>query len=452
MGQNPTFPGLGEANPSSNNLDSSSKALKVLKEIDDARVKFREADCSAKLKKVRSERINPSVERFYRMGDPVLFRDAKKKQWKQGIALVRFGKTLYLKHGNWLRRVPVDTVIPDCIGFEKQAESEFDPDSFVDDESGRFVGEETSTEEMATDIDTAKENLELKSELEELKKKMLHYETIDLKLTAEGASEPENEEELKKLKRKSRKERKKVLKSSPKKMPVLGQYILFKENSHDEWLHGKVFGVYKKNSKHKYIKQIELPDGKKIEKDFDNDIYEWRPVSDDESENEESVECVEPDIRNDGEVLYPVEVVKRKDYSKPDVQEAMRIEIQKYKQFNAFEEVDDRGQACVPIRWVVTRQSIDGKNQPLKARMCIRGDLESDKETMRADSPTAGKDTLKIALSIAANEGFEVKNIDIKSAYLQGKDLDREILVKPPVEAKTDKLCVASQEGSVWRA
>ena len=57
------------------------------------------------------------------MGDPVLFRDTKKKEWKHGTALVRFGKTLYLKFGNWLRKVPIDTVLPDPIGAEKVEES-----------------------------------------------------------------------------------------------------------------------------------------------------------------------------------------------------------------------------------------------------------------------------------------------------------------------------------------
>ena len=41
--------------------------------------------------------------------------------------------------------------------------------------------------------------------------------------------------------------------------------------------------------------------------------------------------------------------------------------------------------------------------------MCIRGDLEQGKESVRADSPTAGKETLKLALIIAANKGFKVK-------------------------------------------
>ena len=44
---------------------------------------------------------------------------------------------------------------------------------------------------------------------------------------------------------------------------------------------------------------------------------------------------------------------------------------------------------------------------------------------------------MKLALMVAANERFKVKSVDIKSAYLQGNDLEREIFVQPPEEAKS---------------
>ena len=119
---------------------------------------------------------------------------------------------------------------------------------------------------------------------------------------------------------------------------------------------------------------------------------------------------------------------------------AISAEIAKFKSFNAFEEVPDEGQKCIPTKWVVTKQQGNGKNQPIKARLCMRGDLERGKENLRADAPTASKEALKIALMIAANENFKVKAGDIKSAFLQGEKLDRTLYVKPPKEAGTDKL------------
>ena len=48
MGKSPQFPGLDNVNPASSNLKTSSKYMKTLKNIDSARVKFREIDCNSR--------------------------------------------------------------------------------------------------------------------------------------------------------------------------------------------------------------------------------------------------------------------------------------------------------------------------------------------------------------------------------------------------------------------
>ena len=88
-GQNPHFPGLGEANPASSNMKSSSKYMRVLKSIDEARVKYRQIDCDNKLKMVVGQRMNPNVEKEYVMGDAVFFFDDKRNESKKGTALVK---------------------------------------------------------------------------------------------------------------------------------------------------------------------------------------------------------------------------------------------------------------------------------------------------------------------------------------------------------------------------
>ena len=47
----------------------------------------------------------------------------------------------------------------------------------------------------------------------------------------------------------------------------------------------------------------------------------------------------------------------------PEVQAAIKAEIFKYQSFQAFKEVDNIGQKCIPTRWVVTEQSSSGKNE-----------------------------------------------------------------------------------------
>ena len=59
------------------------------------------------------------------------------------------------------------------------------------------------------------------------------------------------------------------------------------------------------------------------------------------------------------------------------------------------------------------------------------------------DSPTAHKNSIKLALSIAANEDF-----DIKAAFLQGRQLSRNIFVIPPPEANHEGMLWLLQKGA----
>ena len=42
--------------------------------------------------------------------------------------------------------------------------------------------------------------------------------------------------------------------------------------------------------------------------------------------------------------------------------------------------------------------------------------------------------------TVAANEGFELRRIDIRTAFLQAKQLDRDIFLKPPKDIKKEKI------------
>ena len=364
----------------------------------------------------------------------MLFRDQKKREWKQGTALVRYGKTLYLKYGNFLRRVPIDLVIPDSRGAEKVEESFVEP---LDQEELRFLSQETPIDAMVKDIETATEN-------ESLKKKVVELET---KINQLEADKDQNQcvDEDRNLINNKRKERRSLQKEKKKEnrvtLPLLGQWIKFREVNSELWQYARVFGTYKRTSKYKFFRQLELKDGDKVEKDFVKDIEEWEVIHP-EAETEKNEEETFLTSLNDNEI-YGVNIIPRSDWKNEEVREAMRNEIKKYESFEAYEEIDDNGQKCIPMKWVVTRSSDEGKNQPIKARLCIRGDLENGKENIRADSPTAGKDTLKLALMISANQRWRIKSCDIKSAYLQGQDLERDILVRPPTEYE--------KHGKIWR-
>ncbi len=50
---------------------------------------------------------------------------------------------------------------------------------------------------------------------------------------------------------------------------------------------------------------------------------------------------------------------------------------------------------------------------------------------------------MKMFFSVAANEDFELRKIDIRVVVLQAKQLDREVFMPPPKGTK--------KEGYIWR-
>ena len=55
------------------------------------------------------------------------------------------------------------------------------------------------------------------------------------------------------------------------------------------------------------------------------------------------------------------------------------------------------------------------------------------------------KDTLKLFCAIAVNTNQEIAPIDIWGAFLQGKKLDREVIIKPPPDIRK------RNGGKLWR-
>ena len=46
----------------------------------------------------------------------------------------------------------------------------------------------------------------------------------------------------------------------------------------------------------------------------------------------------------------------------------------------------------------------------------------------------------RLVVSIRATNMWAIHSVDVKSAFLQGKEINRDVYVKPPQEAETDKL------------
>lgn len=127
-------------------------------------------------------------------------------------------------------------------------------------------------------------------------------------------------------------------------------------------------------------------------------------------------------------------------FASDKVYEAKVKELDNWKDNDVFVEVEDRGQRCLSVRWVITDKVKEGKNI-IKARLVARG-FEEDTRHIRKDSPTCSKESVRLALSVAATFGWECHSLDVKSAYLQGNPIEREVYVRPPPEF---------DDGYIWR-
>ena len=138
--------------------------------------------------------------------------------------------------------------------------------------------------------------------------------------------------------------------------------------------------------------------------------------------------------------VYAVEV-PTKEHKRMEVVEAKEKELQNLFNYDVFEEVEDKGQERIGSRWVITqKEKADGQKTVFKGRLVARGFQE--KESPQSDSPTMLRESMKLFFAVAANEGFKLRSIDIRAAFLQAKSLDREVYLEPPKDVK--------KEGKLW--
>ena len=192
-------------------------------------------------------RINPNVENSYEVGDLVYFFDDKRKHWKKGTVLAALGKTVYLKFGNFLRRVPLDKCRPDINGEEVKEETYLEPAE--EDDEKRFNQLESQVEDMLPDLDLAAKNKQLEKEIEELRAKNNtgldnieeeSKDTVDEEAVIENKEDDIQEKRRMKRQRKKLKKEKSVLPSLPKQ----NQLIKFKRNQDQQWSEARVTKVY----------------------------------------------------------------------------------------------------------------------------------------------------------------------------------------------------------------
>lgn len=163
----------------------------------------------------------------------------------------------------------------------------------------------------------------------------------------------------------------------------------------------------------------------------------WYNVQDSESREEKSIDLSRLPWERTNQTDENVHSTTCEDKSGDSIHLAKQSELEKLKNFDTYSEEADVGQNRLSTRWVIT-----SKEGQVKARLVARG-FEEEFSIPR-DSPTVGKGGLKIFLTITASKQWEVKTTDIKSAFLQGKQLDRDVYLQPPKESNT-------AAGKIWK-
>ena len=118
-------------------------------------------------------------------------------------------------------------------------------------------------------------------------------------------------------------------------------------------------------------------------------------------------------------------------HNEPECIAAKEKELQNWDDFGVYMEIEDLGQKTLNTNWVLVK-----KDEGVKARLCIRGDQEIDKENIRTDSPTVNKINIKLFYLLAGHFGWNIKTADVKAAFLQGAALERDVFVRPPTERR----------------
>ena len=237
-----------------------------------------------------------------------------------------------------------------------------------------------------------------------------------LKMNADDKQEKLDNEQASQLK--SNEEKWDIKKN--KDLLKIGNSIQYKLLDDETWKIGTLISRSGKASG-KYAYEWNIQDEEGIKQiNFENDVTEVR-------EYEEETTDIDEVLINH---VFLNEI-------KEEVLEAKKRELDSWKLKEVYEEVEGENQDLMSLHWVVKPKMKEGTLE-MKARLVAGGDEETVE--VRKDSPTCSKPSIRICLMIISSFGWKLKSIDIKCAFLQTDTISREIFVKPPKEAQTNKV------------
>ena len=102
-------------------------------------------------------------------------------------------------------------------------------------------------------------------------------------------------------------------------------------------------------------------------------------------------------------------MVPKEDLGSKPVVDARLKQLEEWKKFDVYDEVEDDGQDRIHGGWVDVYKEVRGKTI-VKSRYVARGYME--KNDIRSDSPTVNKTSIRLTCAVAASKGWKLETKD----------------------------------------
>ena len=362
-----------------------------MKALHSARAAFIASENDTRIKRALLRNVRTTGETKYITGDLVLFKRDDDSKWHgPGIAIGQTGQQVFVKHGSFYVRVHpcrLQLVKPTgrmLVGNKTDASTNTESDNENLDESS---SKEESTEKYNDHSDDDDDNDYGNKKLGQ-KNESAEAETEESDDRNTGVHQIEQQEDQ----------------DDPHKESTIADNVVTSNVTHSEFQTTKsnlkaikpnVQIRYKLNGNSEWMEAVvEKRSGKATSKKYGN---EWNVKCKDGSIKQVNFEAVskwkiaEPcqtaHIHNQDDETIINEVYIS--VSKEEEIKAKMLEMAEWKKREVYTELEDNGQECVSLRWVVEPKVFDGK-LGVKARLCCRG-FEEEK-SFRTDSPTCSRE------------------------------------------------------------
>ena len=397
FGRNPNYPCVLTNYPPALEGKSVSEVVAMnVNAMNSARRHCIQLESSDKIRRALKYRVRPSSNIRYFVGDEVFYKRKRSKEWRGPASVIgQLGQEVLVKHSSFIYRVH-----PCQLKLIKEGENR----SYgLDLDMRSNAGNTEMADKTVTLVDNSdSEDEDSIPDSPEMDSSEQAAQIPEIPLpNSENAicSDPSSTSG--------------VLNGQDKLKKNLCIRYALKSNP-DNIIAGQVTRrTGKASGKYKNFWEVKNTDGQKVEIDFENEVSNWQP--------------------SESSVSSPVENVLFVDQTKEDaVHDAKLAELQSWKDNDVYEEVHFNNQFCISTRWVITEKIVDSKVK-LKARLVARGFEESDMD-MPKDSPTCSKQSFRLMLTVIASKGWQCNSIDVKTAFLQGKPINRNVYLTPPRE------------------